>query len=147
MAQIIMDHGVPGCFGTSSATGSNSNPPSILIGIHATAHTPGMEGNGLKGVEHLAGVEEHEPRAVRIACDRRRRPIRVHLNVDKGMAQGQGGPCSYGRIHQTRQFKNRRQSPAFPAAHVLIGAGSTSIGPGQLGRSARRSAASCPNSG
>src|SRR5262245_32699733 len=103
--------------------------PSILIRIHTTAHTPGMEDNSLKAVKHLAGVEEHEPRAVRIACDRRCRPIRVHLNVGKRMARGERGPCSYGRIHQTRQFDNRRQPPTSPTAHVLIGARNTSSGP------------------
>ena len=44
---------------------------------HATAHTPGMEGNGLTAVEHLAGVEKHEPCAVRSACDRRRIPTEI----------------------------------------------------------------------
>lgn len=93
-----------------------------------------MEGNGLKGVCHLARVEKDEPRAVRIACHCRCRPIDVRMSVGKWMAQGQGGPCSHGRIHQTRQFRNRRQPPSFPAAHIFIGAGSTSIGPGQLRR-------------
>ena len=68
MAHVIMDHGASWYFGTSLAPGPNSIPHSILICIHATAHTPGMEGNGLKAVEHLADVEEHEPRAFRVSA-------------------------------------------------------------------------------
>lgn|SRR5262245_21717542 len=51
--------------------------PSILIRVHAVAHTPGMEGNGLKAVEHLAGLEELELCALRNACDRRRIPTEI----------------------------------------------------------------------
>ncbi len=40
---LIQDQGVSQSFGTSLAPGLNS-PPSILIRIHAAAHTPGMEG-------------------------------------------------------------------------------------------------------
>jgi len=47
-----------------------------------------MEGDSLKGVSHLARVEKDEPRAVRIACQRRCRPIDICLHVGKGMAQG-----------------------------------------------------------
>ena len=76
MTQIIIDHGVSGCFGTRLAPGLNS-PPSILIRLHAAAHTPGMEGNGLTAVEHLAGVAVHEPCDAQSAWDRRRIPTEI----------------------------------------------------------------------
>jgi len=94
----------------------------IRIRIHATAHTPGAAGAvGLTVSTRGAIAEEiHGPRDRGILGVRRRGPIVGRLDVAKGMAGGQRR-IAVGRIHQTRQFRHRRQPPAFRTSdrHVV----------------------------
>ena len=56
---------------------SRSSRLLIRIRMHATAHTPGVDAQGLIDAVHAAMVEEHEPHIGWIVCVRRRRPFRV----------------------------------------------------------------------
>jgi len=74
---------------------------SILIRIHGTAYTPNKTEEGLIEGEHGATDEVDAPRFQGNVGMRRRRPVKVCLDVAKGMARRQGEISTinrYGRI-------------------------------------------------
>jgi len=91
---------------------------SILIGIHATAHTPGGEGVGLPAVAHAASGEEHEHAEEGTGCVRRRRPIAGCLDPGKD-ARRDKGRRQRGILHAL-ELHHRRQPPAHRAPNSLI---------------------------
>ncbi len=101
---------------------------SILLGIHATAHTPGGEGVGLPAVAHAARGEEHEHAEEGTGCVRRRRPIAGCLDPGKD-ARRDKGRRQRGILHAL-ELHHRRQPPAHRAPNRLIDTIEGGGGPG-----------------